>query len=73
MNHYLPKEDFDTLLLTYSQNSFSKMWQSLFTCCELFRKYSKYVAAELGYKYPVYDRMITNYTESIYDSLSELE
>lgn len=59
------------LLSTYSQDGYSNMWQSLFTCYELFRKYSKSVAERLGYKYPDYDEVITIYTESIYHSLNE--
>ncbi|WP_336245829.1 aminoglycoside 6-adenylyltransferase [Paenibacillus apiarius] len=48
----------------------SNMWQSLFTCYELFRKNSKAVAESLGYKYPDYDKVITKYTEHIYNSLT---
>ncbi|WP_080848990.1 aminoglycoside 6-adenylyltransferase [Cytobacillus gottheilii] len=69
--HYLPKEDWETLLTTYSESSYSNMWQSLFTCYELFRKYSKSVAEDLGYKYPDHDESISNYTQNIYKSLNE--
>lgn len=68
IDQYLPKEDWDKLLSTYSQEGYSQMWQSLFTCFELFRKYSKTVASKLNYKYPDYDDAITKYTVEIYRS-----
>lgn len=69
IDRYLPQEDWQTLLSTYSGNSYPNMWQSLFTCYELFRKYSKAVGERLGYEYPHYDAAITKYTENIYNSL----
>ncbi|MBG9792881.1 aminoglycoside adenylyltransferase [Paenibacillus dendritiformis] len=69
IDRYLPQEDWESLLSTYSQNGYEEMWQSLFTCHELFRMYSKAVAASLGYKYPDYDEAITKYTQNIYHSL----
>lgn len=69
IDRYLPKEDWEKLLSTYSQNGYQEMWQSLFTCYELFRKYSKAVSTNLGYQYPDYDEAITKYTENIYRSL----
>jgi len=45
------------------------MWQALFTCYELFRKYSKGVAESFEYQYPDYDEAITKYTEKFYTSL----
>lgn len=71
IEQYLPKDDWETLLTTYSESSYSNMWKSLFTCYELFRKYSKSVAESLGYKYPDYDEAITKYTQNIYQSLNE--
>lgn len=59
INRYLPNEDWEALLSTYSQNGYQNMWQSLFTCYELFRKYSKAVAEKLDYTYPDYDHAIT--------------
>lgn len=70
INRYLPDDDWEKLLSTYSQSGYQEMWQSLFTCYELFRTYSKAVSESLGYKYPDYDVVITKYTESIYISLS---
>lgn len=67
INRYLPREDWEHLLSTYSENGYPNMWQSLFTCYALFRKYSKAVAASLGYPYPDYDDAITKYTANIYN------
>ncbi|WHX48520.1 aminoglycoside 6-adenylyltransferase [Paenibacillus woosongensis] len=66
IERYLPNEDWEELLSTYSENGYQEMWKSLLTCYELFRKYSKAVSESLGYKYPDYDEAITKYTESIY-------
>lgn len=71
INHYLPIEDWETLLSTCSQGSYTNMWEALFTCYELFRKYSKSVAEDIGYRYPDYDEAITEYTKNIYKSLNE--
>lgn len=70
INRYLPNEDWEALLSTFSENGYHEVWESLFTCYELFRKYSKNVANSLGYKYPDYDEAITKYTFNIYNSLN---
>ncbi|MCY9588900.1 aminoglycoside 6-adenylyltransferase [Paenibacillus chitinolyticus] len=70
INRYLPNEDWESLLSTYSENGYPEMWQSLLTCYELFRKCSKAVAESLDYTYPDYDETITAYTERIYTSLT---
>ncbi|MFD7525420.1 aminoglycoside 6-adenylyltransferase [Paenibacillus chitinolyticus] len=70
INRYLPNEDWESLLSTYAENGYPEMWQSLLTCYELFRKYSKAVAESLDYTYPDYDETITTYTERIYTSLT---
>lgn len=72
INRYLPQNDWETLLSTYSVNNYTKLWESLFTCYKLFRKYSKLVAESLGYKYPDYDEAVTKYTERIYTSSPSL-
>ncbi|MFD1677831.1 aminoglycoside 6-adenylyltransferase [Alicyclobacillus fodiniaquatilis] len=69
INHYLPYEDWEALLSTYAENGYQEMWQSLFTCYALFRKYAKIVAEGLGCSYPDYDEAITKYTENIYNRL----
>jgi aminoglycoside 6-adenylyltransferase len=66
LDRYLPNEDWETLLSTYEENSYITMRRSLFTCYELFRKYSRAVSQSLGYPYPDYDEVITKYTEKIY-------
>ena len=68
IENYLPKEEWESLLSSYRENSYADMWESLFTCYELFRKYSRSVAESLGYPYPVYDEAITKYAENIYHS-----
>ncbi|GED56102.1 aminoglycoside adenylyltransferase [Brevibacillus formosus] len=68
IDHYLSKKDWETLLSTYCENGYAEMWESLFTCYDLFRKYSKSVAESLGYPYPNYDEAITKYAENIYHS-----
>ena len=62
INQYLPQEDWEAFLLTYSQNSSQNMWKSLFICYDLFRKYSKAVSEGLRFTYPDYDKAITKYT-----------
>lgn len=69
LDRYLPAEDWDALLSTYSASGYPEMWRSLFVCYELFRKYSKAVARSFGYDYPDYDDAITEYTERIYKTL----
>ncbi|WP_028608516.1 aminoglycoside 6-adenylyltransferase [Paenibacillus harenae] len=69
INRYLPNEDWETLLSTYSENGYPEMRRSLLTCYELFRKYSRAVAERLGYTYPKYDEAVTTYTENIFNSL----
>lgn len=66
INQYLPTEDWEKLLSTYSENTYSNMWRSLFTCYALFRKYSKSVSEHLKFMYPDYDQTITKYTHHIY-------
>ncbi|WCF06896.1 aminoglycoside 6-adenylyltransferase [Paenibacillus thiaminolyticus] len=68
IDRYLPNEDWEALLSTYSQNGYEQMWQSLFTCYALFRTYSKAVAGRCGYPYPDYDEVITKYTVHIRNS-----
>jgi len=68
IKRYLPDEDWTKLLSTYSMGGYPEMWQSLFTCCELFRTYSKAVGANLGYPYPDYDEAVTGYMKQIYTS-----
>lgn len=68
INRYLPNGDWEILLSTYSQNGYQRMWQSLFTCYELFRKYAKAVAKSFNYRYPDYDEAVSRYALNIYHS-----
>ena len=68
IQNYLDINDWEKLLNTYAENSYENMWQSLFNCYDLFRKYSKLIAHHLSYDYPDYDEQITGYTEKIYHS-----
>lgn len=70
IDRYLPPEDWEKLLSTYAGHGYASMWQSLLTCYELFRKYSRMVSASLGYDYPDYDAAITGYTERIMQNLT---
>lgn len=67
IHQHLPKEDWEMLLSTYNMGSYTDMWQALFTCHDLFRKYSKSVAVTLSYTYPDYDEVITKYIQNIYE------
>jgi aminoglycoside 6-adenylyltransferase len=71
IDQYLPTEDWEALLATFKENNYENMWQSLFTCYQLFQKYSQTAAHTLGYHYPEYDRAITKYTENIYQTLQK--
>lgn len=68
IDRYLSKDDWETLLSTYVENSYENMWKSMFTCHHLFRKYSKMVSAIFGYPYPDYDSAITKYIDRIFHS-----
>jgi aminoglycoside 6-adenylyltransferase len=68
IDRYLLDEDWETLLSTYAENGYEHMWKSLFTCYELFRKYSKAVSSRLGYPYPDYDEAISKYTGNVYSA-----
>jgi len=69
INQHISEKSWGTLLSTYCTSSYESMWNSLFTCYELFRDYSRSLADKLGYEYPNYDDAITQYTERIYRSL----
>ena len=68
INNYLPKAELEKLINTYSQSGYIESWESFKLCCELFRAYSKEVASSLGYKYPMYDEKMTNFTRNIYSN-----
>ena len=68
IDQYLPREDWNQLLSTFSLSTYENVWDSLLTCYKLFRKYSISVSNSLGYSYPNYDEEITKYTNDIYKS-----
>ncbi|CAH1207101.1 aminoglycoside 6-adenylyltransferase [Paenibacillus sp. JJ-223] len=69
IDRFLPEEDWQALLSSYSQHGYKEMWSSLFVIYDLFRKYAKAVASRQGYPYPPYDEVITEYTERIHRDL----
>lgn len=71
IDRYLPDEDWKKLLTTYSANGYEAVRESLRTCHELFRTYSKAVSESFGFTYPDYDEAITKYTSRIFSSLQE--
>lgn len=68
IDRYLPNGDWEKLLSTYSVNGYQEISQSLFTCYDLFRTYSRSVSENLGFKYPDYDEAVTAYTEKMYSA-----
>lgn len=70
IDQYLPTVDWEALLATFKENNYENMRHSLFTCYQLFQKYSQTVAHTLGYDYPEYDRAIIKYTENIIGTIS---
>ncbi|TYP74654.1 aminoglycoside 6-adenylyltransferase [Paenibacillus methanolicus] len=66
IHRYLPPEDWETLLSTYSGGGYSDMRQALTACLALFRKYAKSVAECLDYPYPAYDEAVTKYSARLY-------
>lgn len=51
----LPKEDYTTLLETYSSAGSETMWQSLLAMCGLFDAWGREVGQHFGYAYPQED------------------
>lgn len=45
----------DMYVRTYSDGSYEKLWEALFTSCELFRSIAQKVAAHFGFEYPMGD------------------
>lgn len=46
-------------------DSYTHVWESLFTCHQLFRKVSKEVALRLEFVYLEYDENITRYSQDM--------
>ncbi|KXZ22656.1 aminoglycoside adenylyltransferase [Bacillus nakamurai] len=64
---YMKAKDWETLLNTYVGNTYESVWKALFDCYDLFRTYSKSAASALGFKYPEYDKQITDDSLKNYD------
>ncbi len=52
LENFLPKKDWQTLLLTYADGSYEGVWAALFTMCELFEETAKIVADTFHFDYP---------------------
>ncbi len=64
IDRYLPPEDWQALLSTYSLGSRDHTRQALQVCHALFRRYAKTVAAKRGYVYPDYDEAVARYAQA---------
>jgi aminoglycoside 6-adenylyltransferase len=49
---YLPAEEWERLLKTYSQASYEATWEALFQACDLFERLALQVAERFGCEYP---------------------
>lgn len=70
MQQHLPEEDWNELIHTYATDGYSKTWEALCQCHELFRKYAKEVAYTFEYPYPDYDENVTRYIEKLYNRVT---
>lgn len=66
---YIEEEDWNGLMSTYRMDGLQYVWDGLFTCYTLFRKYSSRVAKHFSYVYPEYDQAISRYTDHIFRSI----
>ncbi|MED4531563.1 aminoglycoside 6-adenylyltransferase [Metabacillus fastidiosus] len=71
IDQYLPHEEVEKLVNTFSRAGYKQCWESFELCCEMFRSVSKKVAFSLGYKYPDYDEKMTDFIRNIYAKLSK--
>lgn len=66
IDQYISEDLWNRLLSTYRMDSYEQVWNSLFTCQQLFREVSRKVAELLRFDYPEYDKNITKYTKDMY-------
>jgi aminoglycoside 6-adenylyltransferase len=66
LNKYINIDIWNRLLSTYCMDTYDNVWESLFTCHQLFREASMEAAERLGYVYPAYDQNVTQYTQNMY-------
>jgi aminoglycoside 6-adenylyltransferase len=52
---YLDPETWDKYARTYSDGNYERLWEALFTACDLFRSAAGRVSEEFGFKYPAGD------------------
>ena len=48
---YLPKEQYELLLKTYSDGAVESIWKSVFVMCDLFGQVAREVSKKLSYAY----------------------
>jgi len=51
MHRYLPAEDWQRYLATYSSADLEETWNAVFDMCRFFEEVAIFVANELGYTY----------------------
>ncbi|MED1016815.1 aminoglycoside 6-adenylyltransferase [Bacillus atrophaeus] len=73
IQRYMDEKDWGHLLNTCVGDTYENMWKSLFGCYELFRKYSRTVAAQFNYDYPHYDEQLSAYSMKFYNAFSEMD
>ncbi|MCY7946106.1 aminoglycoside 6-adenylyltransferase [Bacillus atrophaeus] len=73
IQRYMDEKDWGHLLNTCVGDTYENMWKSLFGCYELFRKYSRTVAAKFNYDYLHYDEQLSAYSMKFYNAFSEME
>ena len=49
--HYLPKEQYELLLKTYSDGAVESIWKSVFVMCDLFGQVAREISKKLLYAY----------------------
>ncbi|MGZ9794064.1 aminoglycoside 6-adenylyltransferase [Bacillus atrophaeus] len=73
IQRYMDEKDWGHLLNTCVGDTYENKWKSLFGCYELFRKYSRTVAAQFNYDYPHYDEQLSAYSMKFYNAFSEMD
>ncbi|HHP1041596.1 TPA: aminoglycoside 6-adenylyltransferase [Bacillus thuringiensis] len=71
IGNYLPEEELEKLIKTFSQSGYKESWGSFKLCCDMFRAYSKKVASLLDFNYPDYDEKMTDFIQNNYTKLSQ--
>ena len=66
--NYLPETYWDMYKETYTNSDYTKMWDSIFVTCDLFRILSQEVADHFNYMYPINDDIkMTKYLMTVRD------